>query len=616
MCGICGIFGCEDVKTCKEMLFVLKHRGPDDEYLVSGKDFTVGARRLSIIDVEGGRQPISNERGKIWVAQNGEIYNFPELRESLLQKGHSLSTRSDTEVLAHLYEDHGENFLQYITGMYAIAIWDDEKKRGILVRDRMGKKPLYYLFHNGSLYFSSEIKSLLLIPGFKREINIEALHYYLSYKHIPCPLSIFKGISQLPPAHLLIFTPDREPTIERYWRLAFTPLEGQVREEEIIEEMLNIMGAAVKRRLISDVPIGFFLSGGIDSGLSTALAARLSSKRIETFTLTYSEEASTPGKRQDMECARRVSQIYDTVHHEETIEVENFPDEFPHIISHFDEPFAGVTSPYFLSRLISKHVKVALSGDGADELFGSYLSHRLSIPIYNYLMFKETGKSFYNNFGSFQKDYVEKIAEKEDWKWRYKLSVFTDEEKARLYSHSMADVARQYSTLSHIQKYFFDSLTANDPLNRILEAEFKSQLPDQVLTYLDRLSMAHSLEVRTAYMDHEFVSFAARIPGTLKIRDGVTKYILKKAALKFLPAEMVYRGKEGFIMPINQWLFQKLEGYVRDTLSEEALKKHGYFNKMYVQQVVNEFYKGKQEHANKILSLIAFEVWYELYMKE
>jgi len=456
MCGICGVFGGEDVETCKKMLSVLKHRGPDDEYLVSGNDFTVGARRLSIIDVEGGRQPISNESKKIWVAQNGEIYNFPELRDLLLKRGHSLLTRSDTEVLVHLYEDHGDNFLQYITGMYAIAIWDAKNKKGVLARDRVGKKPLYYIFHNGFLYFSSEIKSLLLIPGFKREINPEALHHYLSYKHIPCPLSIFKGICQIPPAHLLIFTPGKEPTIVRYWRLDFSPLEGQLREEEIIEELVNILGAAVKRRLISDVPIGFFLSGGIDSGLSTALAANFSSKKIETFTLTYTEEASIPGKRQGMECARRVSQIYDTVHHEEIIEVENFPDEFPQIISHFDEPFAGVTSPYFLSRLISKHVKVALSGDGADELFGSYLSHRLSFPIYNYLMFKETGEPIYNNFGEFQKDYMEKIAEKEDWRWRYKLTVFTDEEKTRLYSHSIADATRHYSTSSHIQKYFFD----------------------------------------------------------------------------------------------------------------------------------------------------------------
>ncbi|HMK36837.1 MAG TPA: asparagine synthase (glutamine-hydrolyzing) [Desulfomonilaceae bacterium] len=619
MCGIAGIFGGSDPTTLKKMLGTIAHRGPDDEYLVGSESFCLGARRLSIIDLEGGRQPMSNETGTVWVAQNGEIYNFPELREQLLRKGHSFRTRCDTEALVHLYEDNGEDFTGQLNGMFAVAIWDDSRKTGILARDRMGKKPLYYFTAQGMLFFASEIKALLEVPGFSRRLNFEALHHYLSYKHVPCPLSIFEGISMLRPGHVLVFQPGREPRIKRYWRIDFsTPLEVEaLGEEQIVEMLLEKLSAAVQRRLVSDVPVGFFLSGGIDSALSTALAAMSSSRQVKTFTLVYSNASSHPGKDLDRRCARMVSEMYNTEHHEETVDFSSFPEQLPIILQHFDEPFAGVTSTYYLAKLISKHVKVTIAGDAADELFGSYLSHRLAFPVHEYLRLKEENNPVHGTLLPFENrpGFLENIAEKEDWKWRYKLLVFGDEEKRLLYAPGTAARMGRYSTLEHLKGYFTD-LQAHDHLNRVLEAELKSFFPDQVLTFVDRLSMAHSLEVRTPYLDPDFVSFAARIPGNLKIKDGRTKYILKKAAMKFLPEEIVFRKKEGFLMPVTQWLLHDLRGYVEEKLSRRNLGKHSLFNESYVERLVRDLYRRQSDYTdvNKVFALLVFQEWFDLYM--
>jgi len=620
MCGICGIFGSPEFDTLAKMVRVLAHRGPDDEYIVGGEHFCIGARRLSIIDLEGGRQPLSNEDGTIWVAQNGEIYNFPLLMEGLLSKGHTFRSRSDTEVIAHLYEEKGDECVQSLSGMYAIAIWDDKRKEGLLIRDRVGKKPLYYLTRGDKLYFASEIKSLLQIPDFSKRINYEALYHYFSYKNTPCPLTIFQDIFMLPPATALHFEPGKSIRLNKYWQPDFSDADAKpsISEEETVDELISVLKVAVSRRLISDVPIGFFLSGGLDSGLITALAAEIAGKKINTFTLTYAGDDTLPGKQLDRDNARKISQIYGTDHHEEMVDFPNFPDEFPKIIMSFDEPFFGVISTYFLSRLISRHVKTRNTGDGSDELFGSYLSHRLAFPVYNYIQFKNTGDTKYQDFQFFQNDmgYLAGIAEHQDWKWRYKLLVFSDEEKRKLLAPEMVERTRNYDTGRHLEKYF-QNLTATDPLNRMLEAEFRFQLPDQVLAFSDRLSMAHSLELRTAYLDKEFVELAARIPGKLKIRDGETKYILKKAASQYLPHNIVYRKKEGFVMPVTEWLYYNLGGYVRDILSQQSLACHNLFNYTYVQGLIDKFYSQDYDYrlGNKLLSLIAFHVWHDLYMK-
>ena len=520
-------------------------------------------------------------------------------------------------MLPHLYEEHGTDAAAHIDGMFAVAVWDDAKKVGLLARDRMGKKPLYYCQRGDQLFFASEIKALLKIPGFVREINLEALHHFLSLKHVPHPLSIFKGVSILPPAHRLVFEPGRPLRIERYWDVGFDvrPTYEQLTEEEMVERFLALLRQGVKRRLMADVPIGFFLSGGLDSSLSTALAAEVSPGRIKTFTLAYANESTTPGKEADRRWARWVAEKYGTEHHEETIEFSNFPDNLRKILTCFDEPFAGVVSSYFLSQLIARHVKVALAGDGADELFGSYLSHRLAQPLANYPRYLESGDPDLIRPFESRPDYLASLAGRSDWEWRAKLLVYGEEEKQALYAPDVA-AALAASSTRELMRETFASLTATDPLNRVLEAEFRTIFPDQVLTYVDRLSMAHSLEVRTAYLDTDVVEFVAGLPGRVKIKNGDTKYLLKQAALRFFPAEMVNRPKEGFLMPVTQWFLNDLQGYVRATLSPERLAGHGFFRQEEVDRLIDRLYRPGSDHThvNKVLALVVFQEWYELYM--
>jgi asparagine synthase (glutamine-hydrolysing) len=599
------------------MLRSIAHRGPDDHHWMAGPDYTLGARRLSIIDVLGGRQPLSTPDGTIVAAQNGEIYNFPDLREQLLAAGHRFASRTDTEVIPHLYQLYGDAFVQHIDGMFAISLWDKTRRRGLLVRDRAGKKPLYYTSWEGALYYASELKALLQIPGFPRRVNPEALHHYLSYKNVPCPLTIFEGIHELSPAHLLVWEDGAIQSLRRYWTLDWTPFEGELHEQELAEELLIRLRAGIKKRLISDVPIGFFLSGGLDSSLATALAAEVSPERIKTFTLRYSADSSTPGKELDLACAREVARRYDTDHYEETIDFSHFKDELPAILSHFDQPFSGVVSTYFLSRLISKHLKVAISGDGADEFFGSYLSHRLAGPLAEWDRAGTAG-----DLGHFtgQEAFLESLvgppgSHTPDWKWRSKLLVFGEHDKHALYSDVFRQVTRAYSTDRYLEATFAE-LSARDPLNRVLEAEFHTQLPDQVLAFSDRLSMAYALEIRTAFLDTSVMEFAARIPSRFKIHGQEIKSVLKLASRAYLPSSVIDRPKEGFVMPVNQWLSGWLFEYARDYLAPARLVRHGYFRPEVVAQMLRRFQAGETGLANQLLTLLSFQIWHEIYIEQ
>jgi asparagine synthase (glutamine-hydrolysing) len=591
MCGIAGVFGRNDRAAVDAMLAALVHRGPDDVFTVAGDSFALGARRLSIVDVAGGRQPMSNEQGTIWAAQNGELYNYPQERPRLAASGHQLHTHCDTEILPHLYEECGDDMPKRLDGMFAVAIWDDARGRGLLARDRMGKKPLYYWLDGDALYFASEIKALLAVKGFRRELNLEALHHYLSLKHVPSPASIFKGISSVPPAHRLVFSVSQPPRVSRYWDVSFAtdPASDKLTDDEAADEMLALLKQGVERRLMSDVPIGFFLSGGLDSSLSTAIAAEVAGSSIQTFTLTYGAGSTTPGKDADRTWARWVADRYKTDHHEETVEFAGFPESIGRIINCFDEPFAGVVSSYFLSQRIARHVKVALSGDGADELFGSYLSHRLAA---------EPGAG---------------VAI--DAAWRSKMVVFDEPQKHALYTPDVSRALADVSTPAWFERAFA-GLTATDPLNRVLEAEFRTIFPDQVLTYADRLSMAHSLEVRSAYLDTDFVTAAARLPARMKIRGRETKFLLKHIARRYFPAEMIDRPKEGFLMPVTQWFQNDLQTYVRVTLAPERLARHGLFRPQAVADVIARLYRpGSDYHdVNRVMSLVIFQEWHERYL--
>jgi asparagine synthase (glutamine-hydrolysing) len=458
----------------------------------------------------------------------------------------------------------------------------------------MGKKPLYYWQNGEVLYFASELKAILAIPGFTRRLNLEALHHFLSYKHVPHPFTIFDGVAMLPPAHQLVYRHGTAPSISRYWNLSFAPVNGAVRDEpDVIDELLARMRRAVGRRLMSDVPVGFFLSGGIDSSLTTALAAEATSSPVKTFTLTYAGRSTTAGKEADCKWARWVAAHYGTEHHEETIDVANYPASIRKILRAFDEPFAGVVSTYFLSQRIAQHVKVAVAGDGADELFGSYRSHRIAAGA----QAMPAGNS------------------QVDWDWRADLLVMSDEEKGALYSADVRAALRGVSTRQHL-RHVFDNLTARDPLNRMLEAEFRGIFPDQVLTFVDRLSMAHSLEVRSAFLDTEVVEYVASLPGSLKIRGAETKYLLKRAAARYFPEEMIRRPKEGFLMPVTEWVQTDLQPWVRETLAPERLALHGLFDEHRVRQLVDAAYAPGADYmaVNKVLALVIFQEWYELYL--
>lgn len=617
MCGIAGVFGEANLALVEDMLSSLVHRGPDDGYIVYDQSFTLGARRLSIVGIETGRQPLSNESGSVWAAQNGELYNYPEVKEELLSKGHKLRSQCDTEILPHLYEDHGPTFVKKIDGMFAVAIWDSTNKLGVLARDRMGKKPLYYANIRGRLYFASEIKALLRIPGFERKVNLEALHHYLSFKHVPCPLTIFEGIKSVPPAHYLIFHQGQVSAPIRYWDVSYQPAEewASASEGELVDEFVRLFEAGIQKRLMSDVPVGFFLSGGIDSSLCTAIAAEHSNVPIETFTLTYKNNSTTEGKELDRYWASWTADKYKTEHHEEQVEFSQFPENLQRIIQCFDEPFCGTISTYFLAPLISKHVKVAMSGDAADELFGSYLSHRLAFPLANYQEYLSSGNEALVRPFEGRPEYLKQMFETADWDWRSKLFVLSDDAKASLYSASIMKQMSGFNSRTRLETDF-STLTAIDPLNRILEAEFKTIFADQVLTFIDRLSMAHSLEVRTAYLDTALVNFVAGIPGHYKIRNGETKYLLKQVALRYFPKEMVSRKKEGFVMPLTDWLLGDLQEYVRATLAPERLAVHGLFNCQSVQSLVDNLYQKESDYTevNKVFSLLVFQQWYEMYI--
>ncbi len=621
MCGICGMFGRGDRAVTESMLATLRHRGPDDSQVAHGEQFALGARRLAILDLAHGRQPMANEDRSIWAVENGELYNYPSLRPRLLQAGHQLQTHCDTEVLSHLYEDHGADLPVHIDGMFAIAVWDENRQTGLLARDRMGKKPLYYWHHGDVLYFASELKALLAVPGFTKTLNVEAMHHFISLKHVPHPLTIFRDVYMLPPAHRLTFRPGERPVISRYWDVDFTvdPDLDRQTDEELTDEVIRLLGQGVQRRLLSDVPIGFFLSGGLDSSLSTAIAAEATG-RIKTFTLTYANESTTPGKEQDRRWARWVAEKYGTEHHEETIEFSNYPGNLRKILGCFDEPFAGVVSSYFLSQLIARHVKVALSGDGADELFGSYLSHRLAQPMAQFAEYQRTGNADLIRPFENRPEYLKGLlgsgdVPAADWEWRAKLLVFGEDEKRSLYHPDLQRQLAGTSTAEYL-KATFARLSATDPLNRILEAEFKTIFPDQVLTYGDRLSMAHSLEVRTAYLDTDLVTFVARLPGRVKIKLGDTKYLLKQAARRYFPAGMVDRPKEGFLMPVTQWLLGDLQSYVRDTLSPARLRRHDLFDAATVGALVDRLYQPGADYTdvNKVLAFVVFQEWYDLYL--
>lgn len=621
MCGICGFTGPPDRSLLDQMVTTLTHRGPDDFGVFTDGQVSLGMRRLSIVDLDTGQQPVHNEDKTIWCVFNGEIYNFIEMKAALERKGHRFYTdHSDTEVLVHAYEEHGLDFVQHLNGMFAIALWDTTQQQLVLIRDRMGVKPLFFHIHQGEVSFASEIKALLKHPQIKAEPNFQALYHYFSFKNIPSPLTAFQGIQALRPGEMLIWSPQgiqQRP----WWQLRFRP-QPDMSQAEAQAPILSLLEDATQIRMRTDVPFGAYLSGGVDSSAVVALMSQILGKNVVTFSLGYQDGLSH--KDADLQFARQISQQFHTEHHEYMMSSKELQDDLPLVLRAFDQPFSGTISTFFLSKLISRHVKVALSGDGADELFGSYLTHRTANPMHHFARLHTQYKqglltpAELNLLPPCTLDHLSRLYELsqgDEVIWKYHLLLATDPQKSELLSPAFkAQLTPEATTLQLLQQAYA-KLTATTPLNRILELELQTQFPDQVLAFVDHLSMAHSVEVRSPFIDYRLVEWAAQVPDTWKIHQGQVKFILKEALKPLLPDSILKRPKEGFVLPVFHWMTEQLQPFVRETLSVKALNQHGLLEPVAVQSLIRDYYAGNHNRAGQLWNLLMFQVWWEIYFR-
>lgn len=617
MCGICGFSGPPDGVALRRMANAIVHRGPDDAGYWESQSVSLGMRRLAIVDIDSGQQPVFNEDGSVSVVFNGEIYNHLELRSELEAAGHRFRTHhSDTETLVHLYEEYGDDFLHRLNGMFAIALWDERRKRLLLARDRAGVKPLYIAQVSGQLLFASEVKSLLAHPAIGRAPNYRALYHYFSFKNIPAPWSAFAGIEQLRPGERAIFQ-QGVLTREMWWSLKFEE-DCTIDEATASHRIRELLEDSVRLRMRADVPFGAYLSGGVDSSSVVALMSRIGGRRVQTFSLVYSDDF--PHKNADQEHARLISRQYDTDHHEYVLTARDVQDSLDAVIEAFDEPFSGVTSTYFVTRLIAQHVKVALSGDGADELFGSYLAHRLAQPLRYFPDISHRLDALtpaeIDLLRPYQDrpEYLEAIIRFGDEAARRAgLALWTDEDKRGLLTQKMLSLCGAESTTS-LFRDALDLSGTTDPLNRALACDFSLLLPDQVLAFVDRLSMAHSVEVRPPFLDYRLMEYAARLPGAMKLKLGRSKHILKEAVRGLIPDEVIDRPKEGFVLPLDAWLRKELRSSLESILDPERLNIHGLLCGRRVRQLMDDHFTGATNNGPKLWNLLMFQKWWERYV--
>ncbi|MBI4231324.1 MAG: asparagine synthase (glutamine-hydrolyzing) [Planctomycetes bacterium] len=618
MCGICGFTGEARDSVLRRMVGSLAHRGPDDEGAWSSPRGSLGARRLSIVDVEGGRQPVASEDGAVRLVLNGEIYNHTSLRGRLLERGHRFASQSDTETLVHLYEEEGDDFLLPLIGMFAIALHDERAGKLLLARDRLGIKPLYYAQIPSGIVYGSEIKAVLAHPEVSHEIDPVALHHYLTLKHIPAPRTIYRSVSALRPGEALVRRSGRT-TLSRYWRLHPSP-DRPHNSTEAAEQLRALLEESVRAQMTSsDVPVGTMLSGGLDSSLITALASRHAQGRLKTFSLVYEDDL--PGKSGDEAFAREMSRRLGTEHHEHRIAWRDIAESVRPVARAFDEPFAGVTSPWFLCSLIRRHVKVVLSGDGADELFGSYRPHRLAGPLAAYgersreggMTWTDAERQELRVLGLTSEE-VRQRYDPDSARWRAGLGVFGEDEKRALYAAPLRESLRGVETAPVLSEAFAaarDASPSPDPLNEVLHADCETLLPDQVLAYADRLSMAHGVETRVPFLDHRIAELARAIPGAWKIHGGTTKAVLRQAARGILPDDLIDRPKEGFVLPLERWLAGPMVPFARQMLSPAALARHGLFRPAAVEALLQRLPGGDLGTVNRVWSLMMFQAWHE-----
>lgn len=624
MCGICGELRLDGTAPQKDLLLrmcaTMRHRGPDDEGIYIGKNIGLGHRRLSIIDLSTGHQPLSNEDGSIWIVFNGEIYNFLEIRPNLISQGHRFKTKTDTETIIHLYEEYGLDCVQHLRGMFAFCLWDEKRKRLFLARDRIGKKPLYYTFSKNSFLFASELKAILEDTGIDRQINQEAIHHYLTYQYVPSPLTIFTQIKKLQPAHIMVVEDGKIKRLERYWRPEYTP-KTNLSEPEIIESILEILKEATRIRLISDVPLGAFLSGGIDSSAIVAMMSQLMDKPVKTFSIGFPEASFN-----ELSFAKIVADQFKTEHHEFIVKPDAL-DILPKIVWHYDEPYADSSCipTYYLSQMTRQHVTVALNGDGGDETFAGYeryLAYKLTSYYERVPRFIRDGifaslkvfpeSSSRQDFIRKARRFTEVMAEPKERRYIRWLSIFSNSLKDRLYSDKMKERMRSIDSVEIVAESFKRSGT-DDLLDTLLFVDTINYLPEDLMVKVDIASMAHCLECRSPFLDHKLVEFAASIPSGLKLKGRKTKHILKKALSKILPEPILNRGKMGFGVPLSFWFRGELRDYAQELLLCKKADR-GYFKQNEIKNLLEEHISGRVNHSYRIFSLIMLELWHQTFV--
>lgn len=619
MCGITGIIHCDPTavvgtEVIEKMCRVIHHRGPDDMGVWCNGGVGIGMTRLSIIDRAGGRQPIHNEDKSCWIVFNGEIYNFLELRRKLVDRGHTFVTNSDTETILHLYEDYQEDCVSHLRGMFAFAIWDEKEQKLFLARDRLGIKPMHYFFDGRYFVFGSEIKSILKSGFVGAEVYPQALVNYFFCGYIPDPDTMFKGIKKLPPGHLLTLQGGKL-TIRQYWDVRFRPDDSQP-EEYFIERVIELIREAVRIRLVSEVPLGAFLSGGIDSSLVVAFMAQEMSQPVKTFSIGFEHQ-----KFNELPYARMVAERYGTDHHEEVVRADAEAVIFD-LIKQFDEPFADSSAipTYYVSRMTKQCVTVSLSGDGGDEFFGGYDHYRESwISKLSNSLPSAMKKRILRNLARILPEgvwgvntmrYLSCSSEEQIfWKYTRKLSLIHDEVFHEEFAERVKTTDPSGMFLPYLRK-----TRDMDRFTRLQYLDTKMYLPGDILTKVDRTSMLVSLEARVPLLDHKLVEFAATIPTKYKISNSVTKYLLKRIAERFLPREVIYRPKRGFAVPIQSWINNEWAEMSQElVLGERALARKN-FNPKFLHRIMSEHRRGRRDHSHIIWALMVLELWFREFV--
>jgi len=626
MCGIAGFINYEQDTdglvsrpTLERMCHVIKHRGPDDQGLSIQGPAALGMRRLSIIDLAGGHQPMSGCSRELTIVFNGEIYNYRELKHELETHGHVFKTNSDTETIVHAYEEYGHGCLDHLRGMFAFAIWNANDRELFIARDRTGEKPLYYtVTPRRTLIFGSELKSLREHHEFISQTDIEALDAYLTFGYVPDPLTIFRGVHKLPPGHYLTFKRG-SVQVKRYWDFPYKDPQTDAFDDEVgcVEELRALLDESVRMRLAADVPLGAFLSGGIDSSTVVGLMARYTDRPVKTFSIGFREDSYD-----ELKYARMAAQKFGTEHHEFLVTPE-ICDVVDELAWHFDEPFADSSAipTYLVSKLAREHVTVVLSGDGGDELFAGYTRYaldrkrngfaRLPRALREGLM-QPLGRNL--RHGAWGRNYVHNIALDPLDRYIEDISTFTRLNKSLLYTNYFTEQLNGSETTARFREIAARSRSDSN-LDPLLYLDSKTYLPGDILTKVDRMSMAVSLEVRVPLLDHKLIEFVCtRIPASMKLKGLKTKHILKRAMAGEVPPEILHRPKHGFGVPIKEWINRQLRARIRETLTEPRTIQRGNVEQRYVKVLLDEHERGRRDHASEIWTLFMLELWHRIFI--